>query len=105
MFEDSAIVNVLAVVVVRVDAKILFFDRYIFSKQEKKIQQRFQKYDVGTDSIKRQNSDEIICVGLSQNMWIIRDRKWWNGGSDCCSTIVMTAKPGVHVDKKGRLAL
>ena len=92
MFEDSAIVNVLAVVVVRVDAKILFFDRYIFSKQEKKIQQRFQKkYDVGTDSIKRQNSDEIICVGLSQNMWIIRD--------------VMTAKPGVHVDKKGRLAL
>ena len=44
MFEDSAIVNVLAVVVVRVDAKILFFDRYIFSKQEKKkIQQRFQK--------------------------------------------------------------
>ena len=83
MFEDSAIVNVLAVVVVRVDAKILFFDRYIFSKQEKKIQQRFQKYDVGTDSIKRQNSDEIICVGLSQNMWIIRDRKWWNRGSDC----------------------
>ena len=43
MFEDSAIVNVLAVVVVRVDAKILFFDRYIFSKQERRSNRDFKK--------------------------------------------------------------
>ena len=101
MFEDSAIAAVLAGVVVRVDATILFFDRYILADKRRRSNRDFKKYDVETDNIECQYSDEIICVGLSQNMWIIRDRKWWNGGSDFCSTIVMTAKTGVHVDKKG----